>query len=115
MSELPAYRLERTFDAPRELVWKTWTDPALLPRWYGPRDANWSTVPSPMMAKWPLVLLTSATFGEVGVKTKMTLNWTPHEASEAKTACFANAIDSLNKGWAAGMELLDALLAELRV
>ena len=36
MSELPSYVLERTFDAPRELVWKTWTDPALLPRWYGP-------------------------------------------------------------------------------
>ena len=25
------------FDAPRALVWKTWTDPKLLPRWYGPR------------------------------------------------------------------------------
>ena len=36
MSDLPTYVLERTFDAPRELVWKTWTDPALLPRWYGP-------------------------------------------------------------------------------
>ncbi len=37
MSELPTYVLERVFDAPRELVWKTWTDPQLLPRWYGPR------------------------------------------------------------------------------
>ena len=37
MSELPTYVLERVFDAPRELVWKTWTDPELLPRWYGPR------------------------------------------------------------------------------
>ena len=36
MSDLPIYVLERTFDAPRELVWKTWTDPELLPRWYGP-------------------------------------------------------------------------------
>ncbi len=36
MSELPTYVLEREFDAPRELVWKTWTDPELLPRWYGP-------------------------------------------------------------------------------
>ena len=27
MSELPTYVLERVFDAPRELVWKTWTDP----------------------------------------------------------------------------------------
>lgn len=37
MSDLPTYVLERSFDAPRELVWKTWTDPELLPRWYGPR------------------------------------------------------------------------------
>ncbi len=36
MSDLPTYVLERTFDAPRELVWKTWTDPDLIPRWYGP-------------------------------------------------------------------------------
>jgi len=37
MTDLPTYVLERVFDAPRELVWKAWTDPALLPRWYGPR------------------------------------------------------------------------------
>ncbi|HKA80254.1 MAG TPA: SRPBCC domain-containing protein [Xanthobacteraceae bacterium] len=36
MSELPAYVLERIFDAPRELVWRAWTEPKLLPRWYGP-------------------------------------------------------------------------------
>ena len=26
---------ERTFDAPRELVWKAHTDPELIPRWWG--------------------------------------------------------------------------------
>jgi uncharacterized protein YndB with AHSA1/START domain len=26
-----------TFDAPRELVWRAWTDPKLIPRWWGPR------------------------------------------------------------------------------
>ena len=36
MTDLPTYVLDRVFDAPRELVWKTWTDPKLLPRWYGP-------------------------------------------------------------------------------
>ena len=36
MNDLPTYVLEREFNAPRELVWKTWTDPKLLPRWYGP-------------------------------------------------------------------------------
>ena len=37
MADMPIYVLERVFDAPQALVWKTWTDPELLPRWYGPR------------------------------------------------------------------------------
>ena len=37
MDDLPTYILEREFDAPRELVWRTWTEAELLPRWYGPR------------------------------------------------------------------------------
>jgi uncharacterized protein YndB with AHSA1/START domain len=36
MSELPEYILDRVFDAPREMVWRAWTDPDLLSRWYGP-------------------------------------------------------------------------------
>ncbi len=36
MTDLPTYVLERSFDAPRELVWRTWTEPELLSRWYGP-------------------------------------------------------------------------------
>lgn len=27
-----------TFDAPRELVWKTINDPALVPQWWGPKQ-----------------------------------------------------------------------------
>jgi len=33
---LPVFVLKRTFDAPRDLVWRTWTDPDLVQRWYGP-------------------------------------------------------------------------------
>ena len=36
MSEIPEYVLDRVFDAPREMVWRAWTDPELLSRWYGP-------------------------------------------------------------------------------
>ena len=36
MSELPEYVLDREFNAPRELVWRAWTDPDVLHRWYGP-------------------------------------------------------------------------------
>lgn len=37
MSDLPTFVLDRTFDAPRAMVWKTWTETKLLARWYGPR------------------------------------------------------------------------------
>ena len=36
MSELPEYILDRVFEAQREMVWRAWTDPDLLSRWYGP-------------------------------------------------------------------------------
>lgn len=36
MSDSPEYVLDRTFEAPRELVWRAWTDPDILQRWYGP-------------------------------------------------------------------------------
>jgi len=36
MSDLPTYVLERSFTAPRELVWHAWTDEKLFARWYGP-------------------------------------------------------------------------------
>lgn len=36
MSKLPEYVFERVFDAPREMVWRSWTDPELLAEWYGP-------------------------------------------------------------------------------
>ena len=29
--------IERGFDAPRELVWKAWTDPEQAKRWWGPK------------------------------------------------------------------------------
>lgn len=36
MNDLPEYVLDRAFDAPRDMVWKAWTTPELLARWYGP-------------------------------------------------------------------------------
>src|ERR1700685_968489 len=29
-------RIERIFDAPRQLVWNTWTTPELIMQWWGP-------------------------------------------------------------------------------
>ncbi|MGH2452880.1 MAG: SRPBCC family protein [bacterium] len=30
--------ITRVFDAPRELVWKAWTEPERFKRWWGPKD-----------------------------------------------------------------------------
>lgn len=35
--------ITRVFDAPLELVWKAWTDPMLLQKWWGPK---WVTNPT---------------------------------------------------------------------
>lgn len=39
-------RIEREFDAPRDLVWQMWTDPDLFRQWYGP---NGMSVPTAEM------------------------------------------------------------------
>lgn len=33
----PGFTIDRVFDAPRELVWRTWTDPEEAPYWLHPR------------------------------------------------------------------------------
>ena len=35
---------ERTFDAPREQVWKAFTDPELIPHWWGPHGTTTTVV-----------------------------------------------------------------------
>ncbi len=35
--------ITRVFNAPRELVWKAWTDPDLLTKWWGPRGVTTPT------------------------------------------------------------------------
>lgn len=35
---------ERTFDAPRDLVWRAFTDPDLIPRWWGPHGTTTTVV-----------------------------------------------------------------------
>ena len=41
--------MTRVFDAPRELVFKTYTDPKLIPQWWGPKE--YTTVVDKMEVK----------------------------------------------------------------
>jgi uncharacterized protein YndB with AHSA1/START domain len=47
-------KIIRTFDAPRELVWKAFTDPVMLQQWMGPRgfDTTGITMPGEAGARW---------------------------------------------------------------
>lgn len=34
----PQFTINRTFDAPRELVWHAWTDPTTAAKWWHPHQ-----------------------------------------------------------------------------
>jgi uncharacterized protein YndB with AHSA1/START domain len=77
-------------------------------------DASWNVAPNPMMPDWPRTLQTTITFEETKGRTAMRLVWQPHQATEAEIAFFAGAIAGMGKGWAAGMDALEKILAELQ-
>ena len=45
MTDLPTYVLDRTFNATPDLVWRTWTEPELVQRWYGPGVTSMRSTP----------------------------------------------------------------------
>lgn len=162
MTELPIYLLDRVFDAPRNLVWKVWTNPTLLHRWYGPNvetiihkfdlkvggvwlnemkwggksdfskmvfeeivpleklvwhhhptDSNWTVSANAMMPDWPRDLLTTVTFADDGVATKVLLTQVPVNASNAELVCFEKFMRRMDGGWGSGYTIIDGILAEL--
>jgi uncharacterized protein YndB with AHSA1/START domain len=157
-----AFKMTRDFDAPKDMVWRAWTEADLVQRWYGPgvetvihefevkpgglwlnemrmgersmnqrmeftevsptdrlvflmsnADENWEVTANPMMPDWPRTLLTTVTLEDRDGGTLLTLNWDPHEATDAEEAAFAAAASDFNKGWGAGMNIIDEILAEI--
>lgn len=35
---VPEFTITRTFDAPRDMVWRAWTDPAIAAQWWHPHE-----------------------------------------------------------------------------
>lgn len=79
MTEVEGIEIKRVFDAPRELVWKAWTDPAMVKKWWGPEGF---TAPSikvdlkvggkytyamqgPKGSQWDRVMYSSGVFKEI--------------------------------------------------
>jgi uncharacterized protein YndB with AHSA1/START domain len=40
MESIKEVTIERVYDAPRELVWNAWTDPAMIKQWWGPDNVT---------------------------------------------------------------------------
>ena len=69
----------------------------------------------PMAPTWPLEMFSTFTFEEEpGGKTKVTIRWSPHNASEEERKTFEAGRDSMRQGWAGTMDQLAAYLAKAR-
>ena len=141
--------ISRVFDAPRELVWKCFTEPERMKQWWGPKgfkviaskmdlrpggtyhygmkapdgppcgasssfarscrrsgmvfinsfsDEAGGTTRHPLHQSWPLEMLSIFTFEEQpGGKTKVTIRWSPHNATEEEHKTFDTSHDSMRR------------------
>ena len=158
--------MSRVFDAPRDLVWKCFTEPERMKQWWGPKgfkvlaakmdlrpggtylygmqapngQTMWGkfvyreVVPQERMVfinsfsdekggitrhpgneNWPLEMLSTFSFEDApGGKTKFTVTWTPHNASEEERKTFDSNRQSMLQGWGGTMEQLEAYLANAK-
>jgi uncharacterized protein YndB with AHSA1/START domain len=158
--------ISRVFDAPRELVWKCFTDPEHMQHWWGPKgvtvlkskmdlrpggtylygmkspdgsvmwgrmvyreiappeklvfinsfsDEQGGLTRHPMAPTWPLEMLSVFTFEEQpDGKTKFTVRWSPHNATEEERKTFDAGHASMTQGWGGTLEKLGVYLAEAK-
>lgn len=60
----------------------------------------------PLAPTWPLQLLSTFTFEDVGGKTKFTVRWAPYEATEEERKTFDAGHDSMTMGWSGTIDKL---------
>ena len=153
--------IARVFDAPRDKVWKAWTEAERLKHWWGPKGFKVHTckvdlrpggsfhygmtapgggevwgrftyreiVPPeklvfitsfsdpqggvrrhPGTENWPLEMLSTVTFDADGQRTKVTVRWAPHNASELERKTFDDGMPSMQQGWTGTFEQLETHL-----
>ena len=153
--------ISRMLDAPRERVWKCFTEPERMQQWWGPKgvtvtaskmdlrpggsyhygmktqdgstmwgkfvyreiaapermvfinsfsDEAGGVTRHPWNQSWPLQMLSTFTFDDVGSKTRFTVRWSPYEATEEERKTFDAGHDSMTQGWGGTMDQLVAFL-----
>jgi len=143
--------ISRVVEAPRERVWKAWTDAGELKKWWGPRgfkvhtckvdlrpggifhygmsapdgsdvwgkfvyreiaaprklafivsfsDPKCGVTRHPCSPNWPLQILSNVEFEQLEPRrTKVTVTWLPHAASETERKSFEEGRESMKQGW----------------
>ena len=64
----------------------------------------------PGTENWPQYILSTVTFAQQGGKTKVTVQWTPHEATELERRTFEEGRPSMQQGWTGTLDQLSAYL-----
>ncbi|MGQ0655672.1 MAG: SRPBCC family protein [Betaproteobacteria bacterium] len=145
------FEITRVVDAPRERVWKAWTEAERLKQWWGPKgfkvhtckvdlrpagvflygmespdgadmwgkfvdrkieaprrlefivsfsDPKGGVTRHPWSPGWPLEILSTVSFEEQGPgKTRVTVQWSPHNATEEERKTFDEGRASMQQGW----------------
>jgi uncharacterized protein YndB with AHSA1/START domain len=75
-------------------------------------DEKGGTTRHPGNENWPLQILSTFTFEEIpGGKTKFTVRWAPHNATEVEVQTFHSNRNSMTQGWSGTLEQFEAYLA----
>jgi uncharacterized protein YndB with AHSA1/START domain len=75
-------------------------------------DEKGGTTRHPGNENWPLQMLSTFTFEDMpGGKTKFTVRWAPHNATETEVQTFHSNRNSMTQGWSGTFEQLEAYLA----
>lgn len=76
-------------------------------------DPEGGTCRHRMKEVWPLEILATLTFTEEGSRTRVTVDWIPHNASAEERKAFDEFHHSMRGGWTGTFERLEAYLAKV--
>jgi uncharacterized protein YndB with AHSA1/START domain len=73
-------------------------------------DAEGNVVRHPWDGAWPLELLTTIEFEDLGGSTEVTVHWIPVNASSEEEKAFEKGLDSCHEGWSGTFDNLDEMI-----
>jgi uncharacterized protein YndB with AHSA1/START domain len=77
-------------------------------------DENGGTTRHPLHITWPLEMLSTFTFEDLGGKTHFSLRWSPYNATAEERKTFDEGHQSMTQGWTGTMDQLAAYLAKAK-